>query len=179
MEQVIYCQYNFGHTVGFWHPHYEILPEIFAYSDPDLQFSPTLPPDFLNILSSLAATYKVFKVGMALRIDPDRQLTPQTKRRFKTDPFPYRENMTVTEWESQHWRFPLLADGRLALYVAPIDTTFAVYRKSNYLGNFFDAIRVSGDFDAIHLPWFPELDLMNRRQKETYLTENRATTWVR
>lgn len=177
--QVVYCQKNFGHMVGFLHPHYEILPEIFAYSDPDLQFSPRMPTDFLETLSGLTARYKVYKAGLALPVYPEQELTKQTKKRHKTDPFPYHENITVTDWERQHWRFPLIND-RYTLYAAPVDTTFAVYRKSNYIGNFFDAVRLSGeDFDAIHLPWFPQLDLLDERRKQAYPAENRATTWFR
>ena len=112
-----------------------------------------MPTDFLETLSGLTARYKVYKAGLALPVYPEQELTKQTKKRHKTDPFPYHENITVTDWERQHWRFPLI-DDRYTLYAAPVDTTFAVYRKSNYIGNFFDAVRLSGeDFDAIHLPW--------------------------
>lgn len=175
---VIRCRENFGHMVGFLQPNYEVMPEVFAYSDPDLQFSPAMPQDFLDILSALTERFNVYKAGLALPIDPQQRLTEQTKKRSKTYPFVYNEDLTVAEWERQHWRFPLF-DEKLKLYAAPVDTTFAVYRKSNYRGDFYDAIRVSGAFDAIHLPWFPEIDIMSKQQKVAYLEGNKATTWVR
>jgi len=45
----------------------------------------------------------------------------------------------------------------------------------------YDAVRVAGNFSAIHLPWFPKLDIMNAVQKEAYLVSDRKkdTTWIK
>jgi hypothetical protein len=44
--QVVFMNVNHGHLVGFIEPIYKALPEVFAYTDPDLQLSPTLPASF-------------------------------------------------------------------------------------------------------------------------------------
>lgn len=63
------------------------------------------------------------------------------------------------------------------MYASPIDTTFAVYRKQNYFGDFHNAIRVAGDYSAIHLPWFIELDLMNDADRDIYNKSNVSSNW--
>ena len=176
--EIVYCSRNFGHMVCFLWPHYEVLPEVFALSDPDLQFSSAMPRNFLEILSDLTRKYRTYKAGLALPIDPKQDVTQLMKQRVLTYPFPYQENLSLRQWESQHARFQL-ADDDYILYAADIDTTFAVYRKSNYMGKFFDGIRVGGDFSAIHLPWFPALDPMGETQRRAFLVGNRATSWVR
>lgn len=66
----------------------------------------------------------------------------------------------------------------LKCYAAKIDTTFAVYRKSNFRYDFYDGVRVAGAFSAIHLPWFPELDIMTAEEKASYLDKNNiSATW--
>lgn len=62
--------YNFGHGVGFIEPVYKLLPDVFAYTDPDLQFNENLPLDFLEKLSQLTIEFPVFKAGFALSLNP-------------------------------------------------------------------------------------------------------------
>lgn len=175
---VIRCKRNFGHLVGFLEPHYSVLPEVFAYSDPDLQFSPHMPHEFLEILAKISETYNVYKAGLALSLLPDQRINPSNIVRTGARPFVFRREVTIREWEAQFWRFPV-ANTDLEIYASPIDTTFAVYRKANFRGDFYDAVRVSGHFDAIHLPWFPDLDVMTQQQRKAYLEGNSSTTWVK
>jgi hypothetical protein len=85
----------------------------------------------------------------------------------------------VRQHEAIFWRFPI-KHKKLEAYHAIIDTTFAVYNKNYYQGNFYDGIRVAGQYSAIHLPWFPRLDIMNDEQRALYLNTNRKkdTTWI-
>lgn len=170
--------HNFGHLVGFLPKLYPLLPEVFAYTDPDLAFNPDLPTDFLSILADLTTRYGVFKAGFAMEL-PENEPTIETPVRVTRDkPFVFRQHYTVREWESQFWAKPLQHES-LDVFAADVDTTFAVYRKTNYRGDFFDAIRVGGQFSAIHLPWFPRLDLFDQDSRKRYLQRNKSTTWVR
>jgi hypothetical protein len=175
---VINSPKNFGHLIGFLDPIYDRLPEVFAYTDPDLLFNQDLPPNFLNILANLNQKYKTFKAGFSLDLILSKKIHRQTQIIIKHKPFTYEKNFGIREWEEKFWRFKL-DDKDLEIYAADIDTTFAVYRKSNYKGNFFDAVRVGGDFKAIHLPWFPEIDLMSINQKKNYLINNKSSTWLK
>jgi hypothetical protein len=95
----------------------------------------------------------------------------------KLKPFVFQKSYTIQEWESQFWRRRLPHES-LEIYAERIDTTFAVYRKSNYRNDFYDAVRVAGDYSAIHLPWFPKLDIMTDAQRRQYLKKSKSSTWL-
>lgn len=174
---VIFSTHNFGHMVGFLEPVYRRLPEVFAYTDPDLQLCDALPDNFLDVLAELTHQYRVYKVGFALDISDEAALSDTRFTLSQYRPLTIEKPYTIRSWESQYWRMKLDHPG-LALYVAKIDTTFAVYNKAHYHGDFFEALRVAGDYRALHLPWFPAKDLMSPKQKAEYLKHNKSTNWV-
>jgi len=174
---VVFSRKNCGHRVGFIDPVYPLLPELFAYTDPDLQLNPGLPPDFLRVLADLTVTFRVYKAGFALEF-PEGTATGEQKFTISSRrPIPYVGIFSVKEIESQFWRLRLAHDGP-PVFAARIDTTFAVYRKANYRGDPTDAVRVSGNFGAIHLPWFPGLDLFSDRDRAAYARGNVSSRWV-
>lgn len=173
---VAYSSYNFGHEVGFIEPVYKLLPDVFAYTDPDLQYNNNLPKDFLNTLSYLTIKYSVFKAGFALALDIGAEMKDTTFHSCHYKPIFFEKTLTIKEFESKYWR-NLLQHDELELYASPIDTTFAVYRKRNYTGDFHSAIRVAGDFSATHLPWYVELDLMNDNDRAIYNKNNTSSNW--
>ncbi len=174
---IIWSNRNFGHEVGFIQPIYDLLPDVFAYTDPDLQFNKELPDDFLTTLARLTIEFPVFKAGFALTIDTDSEFKSTTFHSCHYKPIYFEKTLSIKEFESRYW-VNRLQHNRLELYAAPIDTTFAVYRKSNYLGDFHSAIRVAGNFSAIHLPWFTKLDLMNDQEHDIYNKNNKSSNWA-
>lgn len=169
-------KHNFGHEVGFIEPVYKLLPDVFAYTDPDLQFNEKLPKNFIDILSQLTIDFPVFKAGFALSLNPNATFKDTSFYSSHYKPIHYEKTLTIKEFESRHWIY-LLQHSELELYGSPIDTTFAVYRKQNYTGDFHHAIRVAGDFSAIHLPWFIELDIMNDSDRSIYSKKNISSNW--
>jgi GT2 family glycosyltransferase len=155
LATVVRTGQNKGPRAIFLHvASYECLPDVFCVTDPDLEFNPILPEDFLANLLSLTRKYKVGKAGMALRID-DAELMHD--RKFQVRGHAYHP----TEWERQFWstRIDTLEDGSPA-FRAPIDTTFALYNKNFFsTHNFFAAIRVAGKYTSRHLPWYRESEL--------------------
>ena len=175
--RVVFSAKNCGHRVGFIDPIYPLLPEVFAYTDPDLQLNPDLPGDFLRSLADLTTAFQVYKAGFALEFPEgeatvDQKITVSSRR-----PIAYVGISTVREFESQFWRLRLEHEGA-PVFAARIDTTFAVYRKSNYRGDATDAVRVSGTFGAVHLPWFPRLDLFSDRDRAAYARGNVSSRFV-
>lgn len=168
--------HNFGHEVGFIEPVYKLLPDVFAYTDPDLQFNENLPGDFLEKLAQLTIEFSAFKAGFALSLNPKATFKNATVRCHHIKPIPYEKTLSIKEFEEKHWLYHLQHND-LELYASPIDTTFAVYRKQNYIGDFHRAIRVAGDYSAIHLPWFVELDLMNNTDRDVYNKGNISSNW--
>lgn len=181
LANVIFSNFNFGHKVGFYEPIYQALPEVFAYTDPDLSFNENLPKDFLEQFLQLSEKYQVYKVGMALALQVENYKIREDLIYTNTEqrkPFRYpAKKFTPNEWEMQWWRF-LVKDEKYQLYAAKIDTTFALYNKKFYKYDFGDALRVAGDFSAIHLPWFAELDLMHQKEKQNYQQKNnQSSSW--
>ncbi|MDP1557773.1 MAG: hypothetical protein Q8K59_05120 [Nitrosomonas sp.] len=168
---------NMGARIGFQGPVYDILPDTFGYTDPDLLFNQHLPEDFIEQLCDICDQFKCFKAGFALPYLVQHALTDKCLKPRLGSIVPYKKLMNVSEWESRFWTKPLQHD-RLELYAAPIDTTFAIYRKKNFNGDFFDSVRVAGDFSALHMPWFPDLDLFSPEHKAAYLKGNNSSTWV-
>jgi hypothetical protein len=153
------------------------LTKIFVYTDPDLELSPTLPKTFLDNLLEIQNIYKTYKVGCALTLLYDEDTILNKTSCITKKPFRFNKSYSIFEWEQQFWTRKL-ENNNYTLYSAALDTTFAIYNKENYRGNFFDGIRVAGNFSAIHLPWYPKFDLMNISQKKVYLHNNKSTTWV-
>lgn len=173
---VIYSAYNFKHTVGFIEPIYSKLPNIFAYSDPDLRFLDTLPNDFLNQLAALTEEFEVYKAACALPLALEgHALSAKRNSVHLKEPFEFQAEHSILEWETKYWKQRL--SHSLEVYAAQTDTTFAVYNKSKYRGFFYDAVRVAGNFSAIHLPWFEGLELMTAHERNAYMNANQSTTW--
>jgi hypothetical protein len=175
--QVLFSDKNFGYLVGFLNPVYKVMPELFAYTDPDLQFHPNLPQNFLSVLAEVTEKYSVYKAGFALSLLDDEEMIDLSITKLRGVPQIYPHTMSVREWEQQYWRMKL-DHPELELYQARHDTTFAVYRKSNLI-DFYDGVRVAGDFSAIHLPWYPKLDLMSAEDRARYLEGNKSSTWLK
>jgi hypothetical protein len=174
---VIFSDKNFGCFVGFLNPIYEVLPNYFAYTDPDLELNKNLPKDFLEILKGVTDEFKVYKAGFALEL-LDEEMIDLTMTKYQGVPKIKEIKLTVRDWESKYWRFRL-EHPTLEIYQANLDTTFALYNKKNLLDNFYDGVRVAGDFSCIHLPWYPKRDIMTKKQKESYLKSNKSSTWVK
>ena len=131
---------------------YDILPERFILTDPDLHFNPKMPKDFIEHFVSIADKYKCSKVGMALDIsEPDKLINYQ-----------YTDDHTLIEWEEQFWRVKI-PHSTYELYKAKVDTTFCLVTK----GAKDFCIRVAGDFTAKHIPWYKENPLYS--PEELYL----------
>lgn len=169
---------NLGHKVGFLPGIYEHMPDVFAYTDPDLQFNKDLPKKFLDTLHALTEEYDVFKVGFALDLECGTLAEGLSVNVNKCKSIPFKMTFSLSEWEAVHWRFPLQRDDDLIVYAASVDTTFAVYNKAKYSGSFLEGVRIAGDFSTIHLPWYPDLDIMGHDEKASYLSKNKSTSWV-
>ncbi len=176
---VVRSAVNMGARTGFQNPIYDVLPDIFGYTDPDLLFNQHLPADFIQQLIGVCDHFKCFKAGFALPYQTGYELTGRRMQSSSLGKIvSYEKFVTVPQWESRFWNKPLKHD-RLEVYAAPIDTTFAIYCKKYYQGDFFDAVRVAGHFSALHMPWFPKLDLLSPGQRSAYLQGNKSSTWIK
>lgn len=154
---------NIG-NLGPWITHlnnrhiYDLLPDKYIITDPDLKLNEKIPCNFIEILANLSDTYKTAKIGLALDIS-DHEQFHTTKE--------YMANQTIREWESQFWKKKIATDtsatayAAYELYDADIDTTFCLMNKTNIMRGYDNKIRVAGDFTAKHIPWYIENEVYN------------------
>ncbi|WP_435138799.1 glycosyltransferase family 2 protein [Pseudopelagicola sp. nBUS_19] len=168
---------NLRHKVGFRPGIYEAMPERFAYTDPDIKFGEAMADNFLDVLHGLTEEYGIFKAGLALSVTAGRINSDMQRHYNVRKSIPFSASYSITEFEKAHWRFPLKNRDGLEVYFAATDTTFAVYNKTKFRGEFMEGVRLAGNFSAIHLPWFPELDQMNLVDKENYMKTSKSSSW--
>jgi hypothetical protein len=68
---------------------YDLLPDKYIITDPDLKFNPNIPSNFIEILASLSDKYKTSKIGFALDITDHEKFYPTTE---------YMTNLSIREW---------------------------------------------------------------------------------
>lgn len=135
---------------------YNILPEKYIITDPDLEFNENLPKNFIDILSNLSDQYKVTRIGFAIKIEDFNKMYQDSDYLF---------GLNIYQWENQNYQNKLL-NSEYELYGTGIDTTFCLINK-NYI-NDNSCIRVGGNFTCRHLPFYIHDDLLNMYEKYLY-----------
>ncbi|WP_293651710.1 hypothetical protein [uncultured Campylobacter sp.] len=141
---------NYGHMVLFKENEFRkiISNEYFVLTDSDILPIDECPENFLEIfMDILKKDNRITKVGFSLKIDdiPDY----------------YQLKQNVLIWESRFYiksrNYPECIN-----YLAPIDTTFALYRPiksfKKFNKKFYEAIRTGYPYQARHLPWYKNLE---------------------
>lgn len=146
------------------------LPNNFILTDPDIGFNENLPQDFVEVLSALSDSFSLYKVGFALDIFLEVENILD---------MPYNGG-TNFEWELNFWNHVLVKADANDVYIAPIDTTFAFYNKSNYRGdNYGPSARVAGNYTAQHYGWYKSPPITREELRdyvETIPTSSFSTT---
>lgn len=157
LKNVKVAVYNNPRNLGPWitwdnNNHiYNVLPDKFILTDPDLKLNKNIPSNFVEILATLSDKYKTTKIGLALDISDHDKFHTTTS---------YMNNLTICEWEKQFWE-KKIDDDKYELYNADIDTTFCLINKNNILNGNDLKIRVAGDFLAKHIPWYIDNEVYN------------------
>lgn len=161
-----YIVYRLNKNVGFkaiWETdiYEQFKHDYYVYTDSDMEIDKACPNNFMEHFVKILQRYKTAqKVGFGIRIDdiPDS----------------YVNKDRVIQWENQYWTNEVEPN----LFVANIDTTFALYRpyckgESNPNQKVF---RTGSPYLIKHLPWY---SLMEYKSEEEYYlsTINRLTHW--
>lgn len=134
---------NYGHMVFFNNS--GLLQKygkgFYVITDADVLPNENLPDNFMRTLIRVMLKFnsRITKVGFALDISD------------LPDYFFLKEK--VLKWESQFWKKEIDKD----IYLAEIDTTFALYKPGYRYSNqrdFLKAIRLGEDFTAKHGGWY-------------------------
>ena len=138
---------------------YNLLPDKFILTDPDLELNPLMPSNFIEQLVELSNKYNCGKIGPALSIFDFNKMYQYVFFRGKT----------IYEWESQFWK-KKIEHGKYELYDAEIDTTLCLINKKGTE----QCIRIAGNFTAKHLPWYTDNSIYN--VYENYILNSQMTT---
>ena len=73
---------------------YDMLPDKFIITDPDLKLNKDIPTNFIEILSDLSDNYKTSKIGFALDISEPEKIYQDNN---------YFMKLSICNWEKQFW----------------------------------------------------------------------------
>lgn len=151
----------------------ESLPENYIVTDPDLLLNKKMPKNFIEIMQFISNECSTSKVGVALDIFSEGE----NKNFFDAE--------QVKKWEFGYWENGIsIPDIPYKLYVAPVDTTFAMINKERifrdinkyygYSSCMFPAIRIGGPFTARHMGWWKDQP-WDKEEKDYY---HNAQIWA-
>lgn len=162
--KVLIMDKNYGHLVLWQNEelYKKFMSGYYIVSDSDIIPNKDLPRNYLLKMLGLLDHYeKITKVGFALDID--------------NIPDCFKSKDKVIKWEQKYWDNPIDRD----VYVADTDTTFALYRPNYKYSkpNFLKAIRIAGNFTAIHRGWYIDSRNLSEEDIYYYKTSNASNTW--
>ncbi len=146
---------------------YETMEEVFCLSDPDIEFSKSLPADFLEVLYGLTTKHKYGKVGFAIEVPIEEDFENLFVRMDGTI-------QKMTDWEQQFWKKEIARTHKGdPVYEANIDTTFALYNKKYFNPqDRYRALRVAGSFVSKHLGFYKQ-NSIPKEEIDFYKGQNR------
>jgi glycosyltransferase involved in cell wall biosynthesis len=153
---------------------YSSLPQNFCLTDPDLEFNPKMPRDFMLQLLALTSKFQIGKVGLALDISEraalrDFVVLEKNGKKYK-----------VWDCEAEYWENQIgETEAGDPVYRAATDTTFAIYNKQYFRReNFYSAIRVAGNYLCRHLPWYKS-NKLNPKEELVYRQTQKFSSFQR
>lgn len=162
---VIYLKENLGHLALWKCGKFDelIKNQYYVLTDPDILPVEECPADYVKYFFEILQTNSdIIKVGFSLKIDD----LPEA----------YPNKYNIMRWESFFWENVIYQDG-VRMYLAPIDTTFALYRPGTYdINNFFKAIRTGGNYTARHLGWYVDGDNLSEEEERYRVISKQSST---
>lgn len=168
-KTVDYKVYRLNKNIGFkalWKTRvfYLHMFDYFCYTDSDLEIIEECPDDFMKVLYKyLKYNPDVHKIGFSLKIEDL--------------PNHYNKKDEVIEWESKFKKNRV--DGNF--YIAPIDTTFALYRPFSRRGKrdgSMKMIRTGFPYEMRHLPWYVNSNDLSQEEIYYLNSVKQPTHWT-
>lgn len=145
------------------------LNDYIVLTDPDLSIHPATPPNFLEIFKTAIDTYGFHHAGFGLKTDDIPAWNPKAEWIQGDEKALLAHAVKIFMGE-----FPIQNGTVYTGYKAPIDTTFALYKRDN--GGW--ASPMSGEnwgncvrlFEVHHLPWYLHKDYLNPEMQNYFAT---------
>lgn len=156
---------NYGHMV-FWERK-EFLKlygtNYYVVTDPDVIPNDQCPSDFLSYFREILDKHpQATKVGFSLKLNDIPDTNPLKDK--------------ILKWENKFWK----RTDNEGNYLAEIDTTFALYRPSDFKRleeNFYNAIRTKQPYTAKHGGWYIDIANLSPEQKSYMRTAGISSSW--
>ena len=124
--------------LALWSEHIRGIDGPFVFTSSDVVPDACCPADVVaHLAAHLRDNPQILKAGLGLRIDDL--------------PAAYKHRQDVLLWEGQFWRAPVAR----GLFLAPIDATFALYRRGSEFAR-EPAVRTGWPYLARHGPWYSD-----------------------
>lgn len=164
--KVVYLYKNLGPRYFVDSGLYRIIEDdYFVLTDPDLSLNDSTPINWDEILIEISESHNIGKVGFSLTIQDNSDLFVNHQKVINDERQYWINEIGTVEYENKIAPY----------YHANIDTTFALYNKKffNYvygqsMHTFYNAIRVAGDFQCKHVPWYKN-DGFEDDEREFYI----------
>lgn len=137
--------------------------EKFIITDPDLLPYASTPDDVVTHLSNLLDRYPAFNhVGLSLEINdlPDNALREKVRRH-----------------ELQFWS-PAAQQLNGEVYVAAVDTTFAMYRRDSDVEALAPALRTARPYTLRHVDWYLQPEALSQEYLHYLRSVSSVATWA-
>lgn len=147
---------------GIW---YKFINTYFVYTDSDINLIDDCPDDFMEHFYKILKKYPmVHKIGFSIKIDdlPDH----------------YTLKNKVIDWEKRYYEEELEDN----LYIAPLDTTFALYRPFSRRGKRDGSdkmLRTGYPYQIRHMPWYQNSDDLSDEDNYYVNSVTIGTHWSR
>jgi hypothetical protein len=171
--EVIRLDENLGPHLILRNPeYYKSLPDIFALSDPDVEFPKDLPSDFYDLLIEIGNKHRVGKVGFAIEVPSENEfleLIVNLDGKLRN----------MHEWEQQFWENEIdRTSSGDPIYLTTLDTQFAIYNKEYFNPEErYKALRIGGNYTSKHLGFYKK-SIVPKEESDFYRSVSKYAYYI-
>jgi hypothetical protein len=171
--EVIRLDENLGPHLILRNPeYYKSLPDIFALSDPDVEFPKVLPSDFQDLLIKIGIKHRVGKVGFAIEVPSENEfleLIVNLDGKLRN----------MHEWEQQFWENEIdRTSSGDPIYLTTLDTQFAIYNKDYFNPEErYKALRIGGNYTSKHLGFYKK-SIVPKEESDFYRSVSKYAYYI-
>jgi hypothetical protein len=171
--EVIRLDENLGPHLILRNPeYYKSLPDIFALSDPDVEFPKVLPSDFQDLLIKIGIKHRVGKVGFAIEVPSENEfleLIVNLDGKLRN----------MHEWEQQFWENEIdRTSSGDPVYLTTLDTQFAIYNKEYFNPEErYKALRIGGNYTSKHLGFYKK-SIVPKEESDFYRSVSKYAYYI-
>ena len=172
-HEVIRLDENLGPHLILRNPeYYKSLPEVFALSDPDVEFPRDLSPGFQKSFIDIGIKHRVGKVGFAIEVPKENEfleLIVNLDGKLRN----------MHEWEQQFWENEIdRTSSGDPIFLTTLDTQFAIYNKEFFNPeDRYKALRIGGKYTSKHLGFYKK-SIVPQEESDFYRSVSKYAYYI-